>query len=103
MSDNCNHNHMHGEECDCENDTLVITLDDDTELECNVIGVFEVKGKEYIALLPVDDDTVLLYQYQEIEDNIELNAIEEDDEFDAVTEAFFELYNEDEEFEVDEE
>lgn len=98
-NERCSHNH--GEDCDCENDTLVITLDDDTEVECNVIGIFEVEDKEYIALLPIDDETVLLYQYDETDDNVELSSIEDDDEFKAVTDAFFELYNEDEEFEAD--
>lgn len=97
-NEKCNHNH--GDDCDCENDTLVITLDDDTEVECNVIGIFEVEDKEYIALLPIDDETVLLYQYSETDDNVELSSIEDDDEFKAVTDAFFELYNEDEEFEA---
>lgn len=91
----CNHE----EECDCENDTLIITLDDDTEVECNVIGIFEVDNKEYIALLPIDEETVLLYGYSENEDNVELTSIEDDDEFEAVTDAFFELYNDENELE----
>ncbi len=87
--------HCHDENCDCghEHDTLLITLDDDTELECNVIGIFEVNDKEYIALLPIDDDSVLLYQYSEEGENVELTSIEDDDEFQEVTDAFFELYN----------
>ena len=57
--------------------TATLTLDDDTELECGIIGVFEVDGKEYIALLPVDDETVLIYEYTEKEDgDMELGLIE---------------------------
>lgn len=100
MKKNEIHDHEHTENCDCENDTLLITLDDDTELECNVIGIFEVDDKEYIALLPIDEETVLIYQYNETDDNVELTSIEDDNEFKTVTDAFFELYNEDDEYEV---
>lgn len=93
-----NHNHVHDENCEC--DTLVITLDDDSEVECNVIGIFEVDDKEYIALLPIEEETVLIYQYQETKDSVELTSIEDDDEFKAVTDAFFELYNEDDDFQL---
>lgn len=95
MLEHENNTHCHDENCDCghEHDTLLITLDDDTELECNVIGIFEVNDKEYIALLPIDDDSVLLYQYSEEGENVELTSIEDDDEFQEVTDAFFELYN----------
>jgi uncharacterized protein YrzB (UPF0473 family) len=99
----CGNHHHHDGDCDCEQDTLLITLDDDTEVECNVIGIFEVGDKEYIALLPLDDETVLLYQYEDTDDNVNLSSIEDDDEFKAVTDAFFELYNDDGDFAVDEE
>lgn len=93
MEEHENCNHCHDE--NCEHDTLLITLDDDTEIECNVIGIFEVNDKEYIALLPIDDDSVLLYQYSEEDDSVELTSIEDDEEFQEVSDAFFELYNED--------
>ncbi len=84
-----------------ELDTITLTLDDDTELECFVVGIFDVEGiegKEYIALLPQDDDTVLLYEYKELEnDEIELNTIEDDDEFDKVSAAFDSIFEDEEE------
>ncbi|KXL53946.1 hypothetical protein CLNEO_00410 [Anaerotignum neopropionicum] len=95
--------------CGCDNDneqeemgleTMFLTLDDDTELECGVLGVFEVEGiagKEFIALMPLEDETVLLYEYKEIEDEIELNVIEEDELFDKVSAAFNELFDDEEE------
>jgi len=101
MHEHENGTHCHDENCNCEHDTLLITLDDDTELECNVIGIFEVNDKEYIALLPIDDDSVLLYQYSEEDESVELTSIEDDDEFQEVTDAFFELYNDELEQEED--
>lgn len=90
----CGHDHD-GEELELE--TMFLTLDDDTEVECGILGVFEVEGKEYIALLPLEDDTVLLYQYQEEGDDIQLDVIEDDDEFEKVSNAFYDLYESDEE------
>ena len=96
----CGHDHEHDDDC-LELETMTLTLEDDTELECTVLGVFEVEdieGKEYIALLPQEDETVLLYEYKELDnDEIELNSIEDDDEFDKVTAAFDEIFNDEDE------
>ena len=78
---------------------MFLTLDDDTEMECGILGVFEVEGlegKEYIALLPLEDETVLLYEYKEVGDEIELNVIEDDDEFDKVSNDFYDMYEDEE-------
>ena len=34
--------------------TVTLTLDDDTELECVVLTIFEAGEREYIALLPME-------------------------------------------------
>lgn len=87
-------------ECDCdcghehEMDIIYITLDDGTELECSVIGTFEVDDFEYIALVPLDDDQLLLYRYEEDENGIELSNIDDEEELDIVYEAFYELFAE---------
>ena len=96
----CGHDHDHDvEELGLE--TVTLTLDDDTELECAVIGIFDVEGiegKEYIALLPEDDETVLIYEYKELEDEeIELNTIEDDAEFEKVSAAFDSIFDDEEE------
>lgn len=94
----CGHDHDHDEDV-MELETMFLTLDDDTEMECGILGVFEVEGlegKEYIALLPLEDETVLLYEYQEVGDEIELGFIEEDDEFEKVSNAFYDLYGDEE-------
>ena len=89
----CGGDHDHEEELE----TMFLTLDDDTEIECAILGVFDVEEKEYIALLPVDDDTVLIYEYSEVDDDIELGLIESDEEFEKVSNAFYELYEEEDE------
>ena len=94
----CGHDHEH-EEDEMDLETMFLTLDDDTQMECGILGVFEVEGlegKEYIALLPLEDETVLLYEYKEVGDEIELNVIEDDDEFDKVSNAFYDMYEDEE-------
>lgn len=84
-----------------ELETMFLTLEDDTELECGILGVFEVEGmegKEFIALLPLEDETVLLYEYKENGEDVELTVIEDDDDFEKVSNTFYDLFDgEDEE------
>ena len=90
----CGHDHDHEHGYEEELETMFLTLDDDTEMECGILGVFEVEGKEYIALLPLEDETVLIYQYREEGDEIVLDLIEDDEEFNRVSDAFYDLYGE---------
>ncbi|HHV38249.1 MAG TPA: DUF1292 domain-containing protein [Tepidimicrobium sp.] len=82
--------------CSCDEDisTIHLTLEDDTELECHVLGFFEVDEDEYIALVPVDEKQVLLYGYEEHDEQFQLINIEDDEEFNIVSEAFEELFTE---------
>ena len=81
--------------CGCEEELSImhLVLDDDTELDCHVLGIFEVKDKEYIALVPQDEEEVLLYEYKETEDGVELDNIE-DDEYELVAQTFDEIFEE---------
>lgn len=84
------HHHDHDEKY------LTVLLENDEELKCSVLSIFEVNEKEYIALLPVGDEQVLLYQYVEhSEEDFELLNIETDEEFAAVEDAFFNIFDED--------
>jgi uncharacterized protein YrzB (UPF0473 family) len=81
--------------------TVTLTLDDDTELECAVLTIYEVDGKEYIALLPMDDaenedGDVYLYRYAEVDGEPTLENIEDDDEYEAAADAFDEWLDEQE-------
>lgn len=99
MSDTCGcgHDHEHDE---MEMETMTLTLEDDTTLECGILGVFDVEGmegKEFIALLPLEDETVLLYEYKENGDDVELSVIEDDNAFEKVSDTFYELFDAEEE------
>ena len=79
-----------------------IELEDGTELECVVIGIFEAgnEGREYIAVMPEnsdDDGEVFLYRYEEDEDGEpQIGNIESDEEYEIVEEAFDEILDEQE-------
>ena len=76
--------------------TVTLTLEDDEELECAVLTIFETDGREYIALLPLDengdndDGQVYLYRFIDNGEDEEpgLENIIEDEEFERVSEAF---------------
>ena len=77
--------------------TVTLTLDDDTEVECVVLTIFNAGEREYIALLPMEgaeseEGEVYLYRYSETEDGTpNLDNIEDDDQYEIVAEAFDEL------------
>lgn len=75
-----------------EDEPMIVTLeyDDGTTMETEVMGIFEVDGKEYIALIPDDDsDDVYLYGYGEVgDDEFELIDIEDEAEFEKVVQEF---------------
>ncbi|WBW50732.1 DUF1292 domain-containing protein [Peptoniphilus equinus] len=96
----CNHDHEHEHEETYEYDVISIPMEDGGELDCVVIDTFEVDGGNYIALVAedeVEDGDILLFKYEELEDEeIELVEIESEEEFDRVAEVFNQL-GEDEE------
>lgn len=73
---------------------VTLTLDDDSEVECVVVTIFEADGQDYIALLPTEgleaeEGEVYLYKYEEDDDgNPSLSNIESDDEYEAAADAF---------------
>ena len=79
-----------------ESITVTLTLDNDEELECAVLGIFEADSRDYIALLPLDengddeDSQVYLYRYIDNGEEEEpgLENILDDDEFELASEAF---------------
>ncbi len=85
------------DESEAEEMTVTVSLDDG-DVVCAVVTIFEVEGRDYIALLPLDengentDGEVWLYRYSENPDDPneepELGYIDDDDEFDKVEEAF---------------
>ena len=76
--------------------SVTLTLENNEELECAVLNIFEADEKEYIALLPLDengdntDGQIYLYRFIDNGEEEEpgLENIEEDEEFDRVSAIF---------------
>ena len=78
--------------------TVELELDDGTIVNCAVITILTVEGKDYIVLLPLDengdntDGEVWFYSYSENPDDPneepELGFIEDDEEYEKVADAF---------------
>jgi len=89
------------EGCTCgeeeEADYLTLEFDDGVEVECEIMGVFDFDGKEYIALIPDDgSDDVYIYGYKEVgDDEFELVDIDDDAEFEKVVAEFEKIIDED--------
>lgn len=92
----CGHDHDHDHEHHMH--TVTLELENGEELECPIIEIFEIDGKEYIALLHPVEEIAMLYGFKDHEDgSLELTEIESDDEYEAVSEAFNELMSEEDE------
>lgn len=78
--------------------TVDIELETGETVNCAIITILEVDGRDYIVLLPLDengeneDGEVWFYRYSENPDDPneepELEYIEDDDEYENVAEAF---------------
>ena len=84
-------------------DTITLFLDDGSEVECQILTIFEAAGRDYIALLPLTDNSddadssVYIYRYSEDENEEPvLDNIVDDGEAELVDEAFDEWLDEQE-------
>ena len=78
--------------------TVELELDDGSVVNCAVITILTVEEKDYIVLLPIDengeneDGEVWFYRYSENSDDPNeepvLDYIEDDDEYEIVADAF---------------
>ena len=83
---------------DDEEMTVELELDDGSIVNCAVITILTVSEKDYIVLLPLnengenEDGEVWFYRYSENPDDPneepELDYIEDDDEYENMAEAF---------------
>ena len=71
--------------------TVTLTLEDDSELLCGVVAIFQVEDKDYIALDPLgrEANEVFIYRFKhnDIEDLV-LENIEDDKEYELAGNAF---------------
>lgn len=78
--------------------TVTLDLDDGSSVTCAIITILTVSERDYIVLLPLDengnndDGEVWFYRYSENENDPneepKLGYIEDDEEYEAVADAF---------------
>ena len=87
---------MNKEDIESADDVIVTLTLEDGEVDCSVVCIFPAGNREYIALLPMegpdaDSGEVYIYRYLEVDGEPELENIDDDDEFDLVSDAFDEF------------
>ena len=85
------HNHVLAE------DVVTLTLENDEEVDCAIITTYEADSKEYIALLPLDENgeneegDVWIYRFRRDAsggNDHGIDLIEDDDEYEMAADAF---------------
>ena len=70
---------------------IPVDMEDGTQIECEVLAIFPVEGKQYIALIDKDNDDsdIWLYRFVPVGDEeLNIEDIEDDKEFELVEDAF---------------
>ncbi len=77
-----------------EDQIITLDFDDGASFDCGIMGIFDVEGKDYIALEALDgSEDVYLYGYQPVGDDFELLDIDEET-FEKVAAEFESLMDE---------
>ena len=81
--------------------TVTLDLEDGSSVECAIVTILTVNNQDYIVLLPLDengeneDGEVWFYRYSENENDPDeepvLDYIDDDNEYEAVADAFDEF------------
>ncbi|MGE5403615.1 MAG: DUF1292 domain-containing protein [Candidatus Saccharibacteria bacterium] len=88
------HKHECGDDCGCEHEVEVLVIADDegVEHEFELIAEMEIDDKNYVVLIPIDDDeepeedpeVIIMRAVYDDEDNMSLEEIEDDAEWEKV-------------------
>lgn len=84
-----------------EFETFTLTMDDDTEQEFAIMDEFEVEGKSYYVVSEVNGDEVsadiFVFGYHLEGDELYIDNIDDDDEYEKIAAAYDALCEEEEE------
>ncbi|MBO4213357.1 MAG: DUF1292 domain-containing protein [Lachnospiraceae bacterium] len=82
---------------------VTLSLEDGSEIECEILTIFDIGEQNYIVLEPAEtannpdaeEAEIFIYRYYEDEDgNYSLGNIEDDEEYEAVSDRLDELMDE---------
>lgn len=82
-------------------ETIVIPLEDGTELECAIMDEFEMDGQGYMVLSPIEGEEIgedlYVYRYTEDGDDVTLDYIDDEEELERVNDFYSAMMDEIEE------
>lgn len=73
---------------------ITLEMDDGTEKDFVALDILSHEGKSYIALSEEDSMEYDVLRYVEVDEALELSIIEDDDEYDMITNLFKEKFEE---------
>lgn len=87
-------------------ETVMIPLEDGTDMECAILDEFELDGKLYMVLAEIDEEGLIdeeefFYNYEEDGEDVILNYIDDEEELKQVSAAYEKLCEEEMEDEED--
>ncbi len=82
---------------DCSCNTISLEMEDGTVRDFMILGDLEHEGKHYIALAEVDSNEYDIMGMTVEEDTVELQVIEDDQEFELIAQKFDEYFSQTEE------
>lgn len=74
---------------------VTLTLDDNEEVDCGVVGIVSVGEQEYISLCPLDKDgnpneegQEYIYRFAMVDGEPSISPVESDEEFEKALDSF---------------
>lgn len=78
-----------------EHTSITITTDDDSQVVCQILKIFELEGQQYLVVIPEDGSTqgkgFLFRLFIEEDGSPRLEKIEDDQEYEKASAAFGEF------------
>ncbi len=65
-------------------DKIILTDQNNKEVEFNIVDTFGVDDKDYAVLEPIDEDFLLIYEIIKNDDTISFKTIDNDRELDEI-------------------
>lgn len=72
-------------------DKIILTDENNNEVEFNLIDTFGVYDKDYAALEPIDEDFILIFEMIKSKDSVRFKAIDNNKELDEIVKIYEEM------------
>ena len=69
-------------------DKIILTDQNNKEVEFNIVDTFGVDDKDYAVLEPIDEDFLLIYEIIKNDDTISFKTIDNDRELDEIIKIY---------------